>query len=323
MAMTRRLMALAAKRIFDSRPLHAQLVVTEDCNLSCSYCNEYLPGAPVVPFEELKARVDKLDELGALFYDFMGGEPLLHPRIADLARHVKSKRGGLSQCCLITNGFLLRRGLVRELNEARLDVMQVSVDSVEPSARSDKSLKSLLPRLRMLAEEARFKVKVQTVLNEETCADYGLFRELLKELPFSFGFSVMHAGDGRIAIRGRKFVDFLRRHRAHEGVGFYKAHLEAMLEGDFSRAWKCLGGYKYLYVNARGGLQWCAQQRDYRYPLARASLATLRGNDRHKPCEAGCSIGCVRMVSHALGEPLKTLGASVRIARWRLAKTRP
>ena len=34
----------------------------------------------------------------------------------------------------------------------------------------------------------------------------------------------------------------------------------------------------------------------------------------HKSCEAGCSLGCVRMVSHTLGEPLKTFGASVKLA---------
>ena len=27
-----------AKRIFDTRALYAQLVVTDDCNLSCGYC---------------------------------------------------------------------------------------------------------------------------------------------------------------------------------------------------------------------------------------------------------------------------------------------
>ncbi len=35
-----------AKRIFDSRAVYAQLVVTDDCNLSCGYCTEFIPGAP-------------------------------------------------------------------------------------------------------------------------------------------------------------------------------------------------------------------------------------------------------------------------------------
>ena len=31
-------------------------------------------------------------------------------------------------------------------------------------------------------------------------------------------------------------------------------------------------------------------------------------------CQAGCALGCVRMISHTLGEPLKTCGASIRLA---------
>ncbi len=44
------------------------------------------------------------------------------------------------------------------------------------------------------------------------------------------------------------------------------------------------------------------------------NLAELRRNNCHKPCESGCSQNCARMVSFALGEPLKTLRASLRIA---------
>ncbi|MFQ5428201.1 MAG: hypothetical protein ACE5EZ_04380, partial [Thermodesulfobacteriota bacterium] len=42
------------KRLYDSRALYAQVVVTEDCNLSCRYCNEYRRGATPPPLTELK-----------------------------------------------------------------------------------------------------------------------------------------------------------------------------------------------------------------------------------------------------------------------------
>jgi hypothetical protein len=87
-----------------------------------------------------------------------------------------------------------------------------------------------------------------------------------------------------------------------------------MLLGDFSRSWKCLGGFKFLYVNAKGSVQWCAQQRDYRFRLQDMNLKELRGNDHHKPCEQGCCLGCVRLISHALGEPMKSFRASMTLA---------
>ena len=155
-----------AKRIFDSRALYAQLVVTDDCNLSCGYCNEYIPGAPPVPWPILQARIDKLDTLGVRVYDLLGGEPLMHPELMDIIRYIRVKRRSGNIVILITNGFLLDAEKVAQWNEAGLDLMQISVDSIVPTAVSHKALKTVLPKLHMLAREARFHVKVQSVLTE-------------------------------------------------------------------------------------------------------------------------------------------------------------
>jgi MoaA/NifB/PqqE/SkfB family radical SAM enzyme len=314
MGVDRRFIMTGAKRVIDSRPMYAQVVITDDCNLTCAYCNEYTPGAPGVQLDELKARIDKLDELGVIVYDFLGGEPLMHPDLHRVLAHAKSKRGGSNVITVITNGFFLTKSVIERLNEAGLDYLQVSVDSIEPTPRSNKSLKSVLPKLRVLAKEARFRVEIQTVLSEETLGEYDRFRELLKEFPFQFGFSIMHGEGGRIAIHGEKFLELVSRYGVFEGMNFYGKHLREMLLGDFSRTWKCLGGFKFLYVNAKGGVQWCSQQHDYTFPLDAINVDELRSNNRHKPCEQGCCLGCVRLVSHSLGEPMKSLRASVGLA---------
>jgi MoaA/NifB/PqqE/SkfB family radical SAM enzyme len=309
-----RFVATGAKRVFDSRPMYAQMVVTDDCNLACAYCDEFKPGAPVIPLAILKQRIDDLDALGVQVYDLLGGEPLIHPELGPVVRHLKAKRGGSNLATVITNAFLLTKARIHELNDAGLDFMQVSVDSLEPTDMSQKSLKSVLPKLRLLAKEAHFTVEIQTVLNDSTFNRYEEFREAVSDLPFAFGFSIMHGRGGQVAIRGGHFVAMLEKYGVFEGVNFYGKHLKEMLVGDFSRPWKCLAGFKFLYVNAAGDVQWCGQQRDYAHPLATMTLEELRRNNRHKPCEAGCSMGCVRMVSHTLGEPLKTAGASLRLA---------
>jgi len=43
------------------------------------------------------------------------------------------------------------------------------------------------------------------------------------------------------------------------------------------------------------------------------TTADLRANNRHKVCEPGCALGCARVVSHALGAPLKTLHTSLAL----------
>jgi MoaA/NifB/PqqE/SkfB family radical SAM enzyme len=299
-----------AKRIFDAKALYAQLVITDDCNLSCSYCNEYIPGAPPIPLATLQARVDHLAALGVLVYDLLGGEPLLHPDLAALIRYIKAVRHD-TLVILITNGFLLNAQKVAALNDAGLDMMQISVDSIVPTASSPKALKTVLPKLRILAREARFRVKVQSVLTEQTARQYDEFRQLLADLPFDFGFSLLHAPGGRMVLQGEEFLRLLAEHDLFAGMRLYQHHAEEMLAGNDSPPWKCLGGSKFLYVNAAGEVQFCSQNREFHKPLLHVTFADLRANKRHKACEAGCALGCVRQVSHALGEPLKTLKTSL------------
>jgi hypothetical protein len=106
-----------------------------------------------------------------------------------------------------------------------------------------------------LAETAKFQVEIQSVLNEENLDSYDEFRRELKDLPFAFGFSIMHGKGGRIAIRGERYLDLLEKYGVFEGVNFYGDHLNKMLRGDFSRPWKCLGGFKFLYVTSAGAVQ--------------------------------------------------------------------
>jgi MoaA/NifB/PqqE/SkfB family radical SAM enzyme len=301
------------KRLFDSRPVHAQLVVTYECNLTCSYCHEYTPGAPIVPFDVLAARIDRLGELGAFTIDLLGGEPLMHPDIVKLVARIKATRGGVNFATIITNAFKLTPELVDGFNEAGLDCMQVSVDGIDPEPGLPKSLRSVLPKLALLAERARFQVKIQTVLTEESWRRYAEFRELLAPFDFEFGFSLLHDGTGKIAIRGEHFAELLRRHELFPGMAFFRRHAAEMLVGDFSRPWKCLGGFKYLYVNPEGRAQYCSQVAGGGVPLESLTLADLRAADVHKPCEAGCALGCVRTVSHAMADPLATLATSVEI----------
>jgi hypothetical protein len=180
----------------------------------------------------LATRIDTLDELGVQVYDLLGGEPLIHPGIASLVRHVKSKRGHSNLVTIITNGFLLTTEGINALNEAGLDFMQVSVDSVSPTPLSKKSLKSVLPRLRLLAREPSFKVEVQTVLNDENCTPMPSRRS---RISFDFGFRSCTRAP--VAIRGRSSSPASLRTRRE-----LTSSTKEMLLGDFP-PWKCQSGF--------------------------------------------------------------------------------
>ncbi len=61
------------------------------CNMSCSFCFVDRT-APDFEFEQLSGEIDAMAKNGTKHLVLSGGEPTLHPRLADLIRHAKSLR---------------------------------------------------------------------------------------------------------------------------------------------------------------------------------------------------------------------------------------
>src|SRR5213596_137647 len=134
----------SAKRLLDRKPLQCSLYVTDQCNLDCAYCTEYDNSRPHPSLDDLKKWIRKIRELGTMRIALVGGEPLVHPNIVELVRYCGELGFATS---LTTNGFLLTRKLIAELEHAGLQVMQISVDRMTPSAITKKSFKTILPKL--------------------------------------------------------------------------------------------------------------------------------------------------------------------------------
>jgi len=279
------------------------LVVTYECNLACAYCHEYTHGAPLVPFEVLARRIDALGELGAFAFDVLGGEPLLHPDIVRLIARIKATRRRVNFATIITNAFKLTPELVDGFNEAGLDCMQVSVDTIDPEPDLPKSLRSVLPKLGILASRAKFQVKIQTVLTRRQLAALRGVPRAAGTLRLRVRVLLVARRGRRIAIPGRAFRRAAAPARALSGMAFFRRHAAEMLVGDFRRPWKCLAASN-TSTSTRTDARSIAVRWPGRRPIESLTLADLRAADVHKPCEAGCALGCVRTVSHAMANPL-------------------
>ena len=79
--------------------------------------------------------------MGTSIITISGGEPLLHPELEEIIRHIR-KHGMIAG--MITNGFLLSRERINSLNDAAgLEHLQISIDNVTPGRSFEKSLKTL------------------------------------------------------------------------------------------------------------------------------------------------------------------------------------
>jgi len=106
--------------------------LTDRCDLACVYCRPsrndgYLEKR--LGDEAWKSMVRALVKAGVRRVRITGGEPLLHPRVAELVAFVASL--GVEDLALTTNATLLE-GLARPLRDAGLRRITVSLDSLVP-----------------------------------------------------------------------------------------------------------------------------------------------------------------------------------------------
>ena len=106
--------------------------LTRRCNLECAHC--YIAAGPseTAEGELTTAECHRItDEILALnpspFFILSGGEPLLRPDLAEIAHHAASRGATV---VVGTNGTLLTDARIRELKDAGVTGVAVSVDSL-------------------------------------------------------------------------------------------------------------------------------------------------------------------------------------------------
>ena len=157
----REISMIAKGLAFTDFPVQAHIVATRRCNLACAYCNEYDDYSRPVDTGEMLRRIDLLAKLGTTLITISGGEPLLHPELDEIIRRILH-HGRIAG--MITNGYLLTVDRIEQLNRARLDHLQISIDNIRPDEVSKKSLKVLDRKLQLLARHALFHVNINSVV---------------------------------------------------------------------------------------------------------------------------------------------------------------
>src|SRR5205809_6479862 len=117
-------------------PLLAHIIPVRRCNLACKYCNEFDDFSKPVPVETMFRRVDKLAELGTSVVTISGGEPLLHPELDQIVRHIRS-HGMIAG--LISNGYYLTPDRMKRLKDGGLECLVISIDIVVRDVVTSKS----------------------------------------------------------------------------------------------------------------------------------------------------------------------------------------
>jgi MoaA/NifB/PqqE/SkfB family radical SAM enzyme len=274
------------------RPLITHLVITRRCNLSCGYCFEYDKTSQPVPLAVLKGRIDHLAKLRSVFVTLTGGESLLHPQAAELVAYVREQ--GMMPF-LNTNGYLLTKKVIEDLNAAGLYGIQLSIDNAVPNAVSKKSLKLLMPKLRLLKKHATFHVRINTVIGSSPPAEALEVAQAVTAFGFHSNISLVREESGALApptAETRAAYDQVR------AIG--KSRLPSFMDDTYTQTlldhgtmeWKCRAGARTFLVDEFGLTHLCqprASKADK--PLLEYTVEDIRAAfDAPKSCAATCPI---------------------------------
>ena len=294
----RELRAIVKALISKEHPFLVHIIPIRRCNLACTYCNEFDDFSPPVPLEEMKKRLDILADMGTSIITISGGEPLLHPELDEIIRHIR-RRGMIAG--MITNGFLLNQERIERLNRAGLEHLQISIDNTKPDDVSLKSLKTLDQRLEWLAQYAYFQVNINSVLGSGVKDPEDALRIAHRavDLGLTSTVGIIHDNNGQLKPLGPREIEIFEEIMTLSKRSFSRFN---DFQHDVARGkehnWRCRSGSRYLYVCEDGLVHWCSQQRGYPGVPLEKYTADMRRREflTHKGCAPRCTVSCVQQV---------------------------
>lgn len=228
---------------------YLRISLTDRCNFRCRYCMP-VEGVPLsrheefLTFDEIVQIARLANDLGIRSFRLTGGEPLVRKGVPDLVRALR-EHAVVDDLSMTTNGYLLARH-ARELKEAGLDRVNVSIDSLDPEkfrwiARGG-DLHTVLTGLETALDVGLEPVKVNTVViggvNDDEMAS--LIQYLAVEQPVAVRF-IEYMPIGEAPNAGLSFVNLTERREAlTRELGLVPADMR--VGNGPARYWKVPGG---------------------------------------------------------------------------------
>ena len=153
---------------------YMRISVIDSCNLNCYYCNpqdnnKNCQAINILSVKKVLCIVRAATRIGITHFRLTGGEPLLHPQIDEMVSQIK-KIPGVRSVSLTTNAVLLAQH-AKQLKEAGIDSINVSLDTIDASEYEHITKKPLLDKVEHgidAAIECGIRVKINVVLTPQT-----------------------------------------------------------------------------------------------------------------------------------------------------------
>ena len=108
------------------------ILVTEKCNLACSFCNMFIPHYELPKHRDTQTILNDIDSYFNLvdyvsIFHLVGGEPFLHPNIKDIIEYILEKYSDkIDKFIITTNGTVLPKEEILEVLKNNNVILSVS-----------------------------------------------------------------------------------------------------------------------------------------------------------------------------------------------------
>jgi len=183
------------KPISTHAPVALNLEPTNRCNLRCKFCSiNPKRESGDMDWDFFRSKVDEASEAGVVSINlYLSGEPLLHPRIADMVAYVSEKR---LFSYIHTNATPLTRKMASDLIDAGLDSISFSFDGEDKetyeSHRIGAKYERTLENIRGFLEEKKIRgtpwprARIQIIRDMEQFDESRITREVAPEFKSLF-----------------------------------------------------------------------------------------------------------------------------------------
>ncbi len=319
-------------------PYMVMFETTLMCNMFCEYCifgeeGKFNDLQTRAARERIFKRIDEFCEMGIFALSFSGGEPLLNPSTCDYIAYAADKGLWTS---MPTNGLLIKKYAD---GVARLDMLEVSIDSLNPQRfakrRGLDGLHRILENLEFVLQKRKpFTTQINAAVNLENLEDLPELAEFCKQHDLVLHPEAVHnvMRQGEVLpdseLHGAevdKVEHSLRELRAQypKNVRFYTEYYDFYRNGGFGAKFPCRHPSKLISMKPDGSVHLpCAFITLFKSDAPLKEIFASEAAQKIISQEAtlwdfckGCKIGCPYEVSAFTNSPMLAVESGLNFLR--------
>lgn len=244
-----------------SSPLKISMNITKKCNLRCKQCftESGIKMENELNTNEIFSLFDQMREIGTFFICLGGGEPLTRTDLLDILEYGNNKQLAVS---VVSNGLLLTKKYIEELNTKNLDTFWVSLDGLEENhefLRGKGTFSKTMDALELLKDNFTGKKAIRVTLNKRNFEEYPELIKIAEKYKFDLiritpMLSYGRAKDENLEINQDEYIEFLKGVRKFESEVqiIYPEKIEKSKIWAGTNGFGCHCGKEAIWIDSNG-----------------------------------------------------------------------